>query len=147
MCHSEIESKPRHIQHAFFFFCRSGKPHSGFSLHQPISSDVRYHNGDHPPHHPNPSVGLSSLNVYGTHHNQQPQTITHTSASGFELHGDVAPTPPPRRAPSSVNASPQHRTTPTVHRCFGFKPLTSVLSCLFFVNACTAFVIAMFIVH
>ncbi|XP_034230679.1 patronin isoform X3 [Thrips palmi] len=102
----------------------SGKPHSGFSLHQPISSDVRYHNGDHPSHHPNPSVGLSSLNAYGTHHNQQPQTITHTSASasGFDLHGDVAPTPPPRRAPSSVNASPQHRTTPTVHRTPEVKP-------------------------
>lgn len=100
----------------------SGKPHSGFSLHQPVSSDVRYHNGDHPTHHPNPSVGLSSLNAYGSHHSQQPQTITHSSASGFELHGDVAPTPPPRRTPGSVNASPQHRTTPTVHRTPEVKP-------------------------
>lgn len=99
-------------------FCRSGKPQTGFSLHQPIGSDVRYHNGDHPSHHPTPSVGLSSLNAYGSQHAHQPQTITHSSASGFELHGDVAPTPPPRRAPSSVNASPQHRTTPTIHRCF-----------------------------
>lgn len=99
----------------------SGKPQTGFSLHQTVGNDVRYHNGDHPSHHPSPSVGLSSLNAYGSHLNQ-PQTITHTSASGFELHGDVAPTPPPRRAPNSVNASPQHRTTPTIHRTPEVKP-------------------------
>ncbi|KAK3922426.1 Patronin, partial [Frankliniella fusca] len=100
----------------------SGKPQQGFSLHQTIGSDVRYLNGDHHSHHPTPSVGLSSLNVYGSQHNQQPQTITQTQASGFELHGDVAPTPPPRRTPSSVNASPQHRTTPTIHRTPEVKP-------------------------
>ncbi|XP_026293230.1 patronin isoform X4 [Frankliniella occidentalis] len=101
----------------------SGKPQTGFLLHQTSTgSEVRYLNGDHQSHHPTPSVGLSSLNVYGSQHNQQPQTITHTSASGFELHGDVAPTPPPRRTPSSVNASPQHRITPTIHRTPEVKP-------------------------
>ena len=102
---------------ARIFFCSGGKSQTGFSLHHPVGSDVRYHNGDHPSH-PTPSVGLSSLNAYGSQHHQQQSTMSPNPASGFQLHGDVAPTPPPRRTPSSVNASPQHRTTPTVHRCF-----------------------------
>lgn len=123
-----LKTKAHFARPSFFLFFSSGKSQTGFSLHHPVGSDVRYHNGDHPSH-PTPSVGLSSLNAYGSHHHQPQPVMSPNPASGFQLHGDVAPTPPPRRAPSSVNASPQHRTTPTVHRCFfsfhhvgSFKP-------------------------